>query len=200
VSEPRFTDLVGDDLPQEEAARLRRVHRMLVEAGPPPELPPSLADGPAERGSWNIAFLPRRRAAAALLIAAAIALLAFGGGYLAGNRHAGFKAEHVIPMHGTTGIRANAVLEVADRDASGNWPMRMVVRGLPDLGRKGYYELLLTRGSQQVASCGTFVVAGQETTVRLNAPYLLPAGSHAGWVVISHIRGRPESHRILMTT
>ena len=199
MSEPRFTDLVGDDLPEEEAARLRRVHRMLVEAGPPPELPPSLADGPAERPSWNIAFLPRRRVGAALLIAAAIALLAFGGGYLAGNRHAGFTAQHAIPMHGTNGVQATAALELANRDASGNWPIRMVVRGLPDLGRKGYYELFLTRGTREVASCGTFVVGGQETSVRLNAPYLLPAGSHPGWVVVSHIRGHPES-RILMTT
>src|SRR5262249_42312113 len=154
-------------------ARLRRVHRMLVEAGPPPELPPSLADGPAQRGSWNIAYLPRRRVGTALLIAAAVALLAFGGGYLAGNKSAGLTAQHTIPMHGTNGVNASAALEVADRDATGNWPMRMTVRGLPELGRNSYYELFLTRGTRRVASCGTFVVrSGKETTVRLNAPYL----------------------------
>ena len=40
---PTFDELAGgDDLSPEEAARLERVHDLLVAAGPPPELPPHL--------------------------------------------------------------------------------------------------------------------------------------------------------------
>ena len=39
---PSFDELAGgDDLSPEEAARLERVHNLLIEAGPPPELPPA---------------------------------------------------------------------------------------------------------------------------------------------------------------
>src|SRR4029453_19469812 len=37
---PDFRDLVGEDLPAEEAQRLERVHEMLVAPAPPPEAPP----------------------------------------------------------------------------------------------------------------------------------------------------------------
>jgi hypothetical protein len=75
----------------------------------------------------------------------------------------------------------------------------MVVRGLPDLGRKGYYELYLTRGTRQLASCGTFVVGKTTTVVHLNAPYLLPQGQKAGWVVVAHMRGKKETPTLLTT-
>ena len=80
---PEFRDLVGDDLPAEERARLERVHDLLVEAGPPPELPPSLAEAPDSRRG-DPTWLPRRRVGAALSLAAAIALVAFLGGYVVG--------------------------------------------------------------------------------------------------------------------
>ena len=38
-----FDALVGDDLEPAEHARLLRVHEMLREAGPPPELTPHLS-------------------------------------------------------------------------------------------------------------------------------------------------------------
>ncbi len=197
---PDFHELVGTDLPEEEAARLRRIHELLVEAGPPPELPPSLADGPAERITKPIPLHRRRRVGAALLIAAAVALAAFGGGYLLGNHNTGFTAKHAIAMHATTpGSQAVAAIELAGRDQAGNWPIRMAVRGLPDLGAKGYYELYLTRGGKQLASCGTFAVGSQTTVVRLNAPYLLPAGAKQGWVVVAHRHHQRESP-VLLTT
>jgi hypothetical protein len=40
-------DLVGDDLEPRERARLERVHALLQQAGPPPELPPALEQAPA---------------------------------------------------------------------------------------------------------------------------------------------------------
>jgi hypothetical protein len=200
VTGPDFHELVGDDLPEEDAARLRRIHELLVEAGPPPELPPSLVDGPAQRITTPVPLHRRRRVGAALLIAAAVALAAFGGGYLLGNHKTGFTAERSINMHATTpGSPAVAALDLAGRDAAGNWPIRMAVRGLPDLGKKGYYELYLTRGGRQIASCGTFVVGRQTTVVQLNAPYLLPAGAKQGWVVVAHRRRQQESP-VLLTT
>ena len=42
-----FHDLVDtSDLTPEEEARLRRVHDLLIEAGPPPDLPPALEAPP----------------------------------------------------------------------------------------------------------------------------------------------------------
>ena len=41
---PKFQDLVGEGLPPTEHERLERVHEMLIEAGPPPELPPELEE------------------------------------------------------------------------------------------------------------------------------------------------------------
>ena len=42
-----FDELVGaDGLAPEEQARLRRVHEMLLQAGPPPELPAALPGAP----------------------------------------------------------------------------------------------------------------------------------------------------------
>ena len=43
---PDLHELVGDDLEPAERDQLERVHAMLLDAGPPPELPPSLAHAP----------------------------------------------------------------------------------------------------------------------------------------------------------
>ena len=48
MSGPNFDDLVDQGLDLEERARLLRVHELLIAAGPPPELPPSLASPPPE--------------------------------------------------------------------------------------------------------------------------------------------------------
>ena len=82
---PDFEELVGTDLEPEERDRLQRAHDLLIAAGPPPELPPGLADpmGPPRRRS--IPFWNRRRNAAIAVLAAALAALAFGIGYLTGH-------------------------------------------------------------------------------------------------------------------
>jgi hypothetical protein len=179
VSGPRFEELVegGDE-------RLRHVHDMLVAAGPPPELPPSLAHAPGSEPESRVRLMPRRRLGAALVLAAALALATFGAGYLVSARtgpDAGFAEEFALTMQGTSAARgAAATLLVGEIDEAGNWPMEMTIRGLPALPQGQRYELLLTRDGAPVVSCGTFVVDG-ETAVFLNAPYKLR--SYDGWVV-----------------
>ena len=199
---PDFRDLFGEDVPAAERERLRRVHDLLVAAGPPAELSPTLERAPDVGG--QISFLPRRRRGAALLLAAALAAAVFGGGFLAGAvTHGGgktSKAEIVIPMRGTAAAPdALASIRILARDKAGNWPMRVTVQGLPKLPRGGYYELYLTRHGRIAATCGTFTVADDKTTVSLNAPYRL--NRFDGWVVTRHLPGRPDdAKRPLLTT
>jgi hypothetical protein len=198
MSGPDFHELVGEDLSPEEADRLRHVHDLLLAVGPPPELPPSLAEPPGDK-SKKVAYLPRRRVGALLLIAAALAAAVFGVGYYVGGYGKTFNAQVEIPMHGTSSA-AEASLALATPDRAGNRPIQMVISGLPDLGEKGYYELFLTRGGKRAASCGTFVVhAGKPTTVKLNAPYVLPLDAKPGWIVVSHLRGTEATPTLLTT-
>ena len=88
TTDERFRDLVdADGLDPEEEARLRRVHELLVQAGPPPDLPPALerAPGrPAEAEIVQFPLLPRRRLGGRRGRGRGRAL-AFGGGYLFGH-------------------------------------------------------------------------------------------------------------------
>jgi hypothetical protein len=196
---PDFDELVGEDLPAEERARLRGVHDLLVAAGPPAELSPALERAPSVGGVVHL--LPRRRRGAVLVLAAAIAAAAFGGGFLTGAvTHHGKSAVTVIPMHGTPAApSALASISLQDMDKAGNWPMRFTVQGLPRLSGGGYYELYLTRHGRIAAGCGTFNVHGGRTTVTLNAPYELRGFD--GWVVTRHVLGHPEeATQPLLTT
>src|SRR5207245_1293825 len=56
---PEFDELIGADAPAEERERLRRVHELLVAAGPPAELPPSLETVPEPEP--QVTLLPQRR-------------------------------------------------------------------------------------------------------------------------------------------
>ena len=195
--EPDIRDLVGDELSPEERARLERVHRLLVAAGPPPELTPALADPESATPEIPV-MLPRRRAGALLALAATIALLAFLGGFLAGQKGESFSTVRSIPMHGTSLARnASATIELGNVDESGNLPLRVVLRGLKPLPRDGYYEMFLTRHGKPVATCGTFAVSGQRSTVRLNAPYELRRFD--GWVVTRWLR-HAKVHPVVLTT
>ena len=202
MSGPDFRDVAGDGLTPEEEARLRRVHDLLLEAGPPPELPPALEEPPSAEPRGDLVGLPRRRTLVGLLLAAALAAAAFGGGYFAGHSSNGksFSSRITLPMHGTRAApQATAALELGDAEASGNVPIRMVVQGLPPLPKQGYYELWLTRGNREIASCGTFRTHGNRTEVSLNAPYLIPRGEHPGWIVVAHTRGRETATPLLTT-
>lgn len=167
-------DIVGHDVEPEELAQLQRVHALLEQAGPPPELSPEAAQAPEPPRARVIPF-PRRYRYTALAATAVAAAALFGLGYLVG----GASGPQTVQTVAMTGPReASAVLDVLEVDDAGNWPMELRVRGLP----AGRYELWLTRAGELAESCGTFAVVEEETTVSLNAPYKLKAFD--GWVVV----------------
>ena len=178
---PDFDELIGAEVTPAERERLRRAHEALLIAGPPPDLPSSLARPPLHRSARAVRPL--------LLLAATLAVAAaFAGGWFAsgiGGEH----KEFTLGMRGTAAApEASARLAVYDVDGAGNWPMKMTISGLPD----GRYELVLTRSGKPVASCGAFLVHGK-TLAWLNAPYKLK--NYDGWAVV-----RPDSNRILLRT
>jgi hypothetical protein len=177
-------EIIGDDIPPDELARLERLHTLLEQAGPPPELSPGLVSAPPPPEAPVIPF-PRRYRFTAVAAAAVVAGVLFGVGYLVGSGP-GDRAEHTITM---AGRGATAELDVFEKDAAGNWPMELRVTGL----EPGRYELWLTRKGELAASCGSFAVAERETTVPLNAPYKLR--TYDGWVVV--VSGESEP---LLTT
>jgi hypothetical protein len=174
-------DLVGDDgLDPAELERLERVHALLERAGPPPELPPSLADAPKPPSARVVPF-PRRYRYTALAAAAVVAVALFGLGYLA----AGGPDPSPVRTVTMTGTGARAELDVFANDEAGNWPMELRVEGL----REGTYELWLTRQGKLAESCGSFAVDGTEVTVPLNAPFVLK--DFDGWVVVRSGQDEP---------
>ena len=174
-----FDSLVGDDLEPTERARLLRVHEMLLEAGPPPELTPHLSTPQAPPRATVVTF-PRRRRGAVLLIAAAFALAVFGAGWLGGAHRGAAHVARTITMSGPAG--AHASLAVLRADSAGNWPMVMKVSGLAALPEGQTYALWLTKHGRLEASCGTFTVGEGTTTVDLNAPYRLK--EYDGWIIV----------------
>jgi anti-sigma-K factor RskA len=197
TDKPDFRELVGD-LPEEERARLERVHELLVAAGPPPELPPALVEPDLDPREETVEFLPRRRAGLVLGIAAAVGIAAFLGGFLAGRQKEPFAEVFKVPMQGTAqAANASATIQVGKADDAGNWPLKVVVRGLKPLPKGQYYEMFLTRAHKAAATCGTFRVAKSGDSVRLNAPYNFR--SFDGWIVT---RERPGSgkHPVVLTT
>lgn len=189
-----------DDLDANERERLERVHALLVQAGPPPELSPALAKPGAPPEPARILEFPRRRQRVLLLAAAAVAAVAFGVGYLAGHaKPTTFNAQRVVDMHAPRAGNALAVLRIAKRDAGGNWPMRISVSGLPQqTQRTAYYELWLTRKGRPSESCGIFRVHGNTTTINLSVPYSFKGVS--GWVVTVHQPGETEPGNVVLTT
>jgi hypothetical protein len=185
---PDFDELLeGVELESGERERLRGVHDLLVAAGPPPELSPLLARA-GEREPNVFPLFPRRRVAAVAALAAALAVALFGAGYLVGDR--GPAVDRVVTMAGTQlAPGARAVLALRPVDEAGNWPMELKVSGLP----AGRYELWLTREGELAADCGSFVVAGRETVVPLNAPFRLRDFDE--WVIV-----RAGEQDVLVTT
>src|SRR5205085_3019640 len=71
---PEFEDVVGTDLPEREQERLRRVHDLLIAAGPPAELPPHIEAGPTL--GTTLARPRRHGQRRVMLLAAAVIVLA----------------------------------------------------------------------------------------------------------------------------
>ena len=174
MSGPDFRELVGEDVPAEERARLKRAHDLLVAAGPPPELTPAL-EAPPEPGA-RVEWLPRRRRGATLVLAAALVLSAFLAGFLIGDRNdessssASFQAERTVVL-GESG-EAVAVVRIGAADRNGNHPLLVTVEGLQQMPNGDYYSLFMEKKGKPVRLCGTFNVAGTEpTTVRFVMGY-----------------------------
>lgn len=169
---PDFDALVGGDVDAAERERLRQVHNLLVEAGPPPELPDRAPVLPLAR---------RRRRGALLAVAAALAVAAFALGVAVGDGSRGPTTDFVVSMTGAGG--ASARIDVFDADDAGNWPMNIEVEGLPPAADDGRYEVWLTRAGSPVALCGSFVTSMDGTAdVPMNAPWQLD--DFDGWVVV----------------
>ena len=201
-----FDELIGTEgLSREEEATLRRVHELLVAAGPPPDLSPDLSLPPvpnAEADPPEVAFLLRRRRGRGVVLALAATLAAFLGGYAFGHtkgKPAAFSSVHTVAMHGVAGTASHGVINIAAKDSVGNWPMLVEVSGLPEQQTQAaYYELWLTHNGKAVVPCGSFRVHGKTTRVRLSVPYALK--SFDGWVVTAQGPDRNGLGPVVLTT
>lgn len=200
---PDFEELIGADLSPEEQARLRRAHDLLIAAGPPPELPPALAE-PGAVEAEPTPFFNRRRNATIAVLAAALAAAAFGIGYLTGGRGNGdtFATKRTVVMHGTAAAPEGAIASIAlgNRDDAGNWPMLVRVSNLEKLQRGGYYTLWLTRRGRAVAPCGSFIVSGGDATTEVHFTVAYKLKNYDGWVVTEQARGDRKTGPVLLKT
>jgi hypothetical protein len=207
VTGPDFDEL-AEGMTPEERVELRRAHDLLLAAGPPPELPPYLAEAPRMKKQKEPALttLPKRRFGALVTVAAGIAAAALVVGFLIGNVGSSNEASTIvsIPMKATPAgpPQSQALIDVKNGGEGGNIPLELTVSGLRKLPDGGYYELWLTRvvkGKQErIVSCGTFVAKDDRFVVALNAPYRLGEGT-PGWIVTEHVRGAKTSPVVLTT-
>jgi len=193
-------DDVTEGLDPAERERLRGVHELLVEAGPPPELPASLATLPDDVGA-PAEVVPlrrtRRRVAIGALIAAALAAAAFGGGFLLGH---GGNGTALAPVRDVTMTGGGAVanLRVGSPDSGGNWPAEFTVRGLPaSKGKYAYYEIFVLRHGKPGYPCAGFRVDGATTKVEFSVPY--EVDQRTKWIVTSVNRTQGWPGHVVMT-
>ena len=197
---PDFDELIGEDLDGAERERLRRVHELLIEAGPPPEIAPELE---LPTLAMTLDRKPRRGTRRIALLAAAVAALvaAFVVGYAVGNGNdGGLSSGQTMQLVGTKAAPdALASLRLEPVDTSGNFPMQLAATGLPELPRRGYYTVWLMRGPKALGPCGTFKVASKDSgvTISLNAPYPLKDGDW--WAVTRQNPGQHEFGTIVLT-
>jgi hypothetical protein len=217
----QMVDLTG--LGPHEQARLLRIHDMLVAAGPPSDLPVSLARPPAadvvagngsrsddtsllretSAGGTVVAFPARRRAGAAILIAATVAAACFGGGYVLANQthKSATHVFRVVNLHNSAQSPQNseAALRVGAVDANGNWPIQLTVNGLKPLSSTARYYLMVWQHGKPVAFCGGFEVGGKgPTTVSFNVAYKITKSTR--WVVTEMAPGFKYPGHVVMTT
>jgi Anti-sigma-K factor rskA, C-terminal len=174
---PDFDDLVGGEVEGAERERFRRVHDLLVSAGPPPELA-SLAAPATEAPP---ARLPLRRRRLLLALAAALGVAAvFTVGLLVASSDEP-SAERVVAMSGPSG--ASASLEIFPLDDAGNWPMLIDVENLPPTRGGQLFQLWLTKDGKPAALCGSFLTDDDgRAVVPMNAPWRVD--DFDGWVVV----------------
>jgi hypothetical protein len=196
---PDFDELMNGIERPDDRERLRRVHELLLEAGPPPELSPALATVPAPRPPRFSLRPKRRRLAGVLALAGALLATMFGIGYLAGNSDSD---ESAIPVRETVSLVSNSeasgAVDLGFKGRDGNWPMVVTVRGLDPLRGGDYYTLALTRGGKPIVTCGTFNVADRSgNSVRMSAAYNL--AGFDGWVVLRYDAQTHDDTPVLWT-
>ena len=191
----KFDDWVDvEGLTAAERARLERVHELLLEAGPPAALPSGLEHPPAH----VIPLRSRRRTGLVALLAAAILVAAaFTGGYFAGGG-GGMHVVRQVSLEGTGG-RAFASLDIGRRYESGNWPIEMTVKGLPEQpNERAYYLLLLWRNGKPAGVCGAFRVSGGKTKLHFDVPYRITPATR--WVVTAIEPGERYPGTVMLKT
>ena len=203
--EPNFDELIGAEATGEERERLRHTHELLLQAGPPPELPPSLQKVPTF-GKTGVIRLERKRVVkrrALVLLAAALSVVAvFFAGWAAhggGGSVTSTKPDISLNLLGTSAQpNASGTLAVW-RERSGNWPMTLSVVGLPRLTHHRYYEVYLVRHGHPWGLCGTFrgTNSSDPLIVTLNAPYRLQKGD--SWVVTRPTQSGGEPGQTVLT-
>ena len=181
---PEFDELVDEVEDRAERARLERVHELLAATPPPPELSPLLQTPPPASPRDLPWQRPRAMRPRFALVGAAL-LTAFLVGYLSagpGSSEDAVKYTRTIELEGQGDD--HGAIGLGTRDERGNWPMIVSVWGLDHLSGGDYYTLALTREGKPVVTCGTFNVAGDQTSVKMVAAYNLDRFD--GWVVLRY--------------
>jgi hypothetical protein len=190
-------DLVGDDVPEPELERLRRVDALLRSMPPAPEVPSSLTE--AVRAIPGRPGRSRKRLAAVVGLAAALAAATFAVGVWVGGDSGDTELAARITLDATAQAPSGAqmVIDIRPIDDAGNWRMAADVTDLPPLPTGGFYEVWLTKGDELEASCGRFVVDdhGRAENVWLNAPYVFDGFDR--WVVVAVLPGQAPSGWLL---
>lgn len=199
---PTLDDLVAG-LAEADRERLHRVHELLLEAGPPPELPPELARPPGEE-RLRVQRAPLRattgrRLAASLVLAGASAAAIFGAGYLVGEGAEPsppvareFVAEQIVTLTPTSPrFRAFAVVRVGGRE-NGNLPLLLTVDGLERLPLGDYYILYMTKNGRLAVVCGTFNVPGATERTEFEFTVAYDVADFEGFALVEY---RRDGHR-----
>jgi hypothetical protein len=174
-----FRDLVGNDLSQEERVKLERVDRLLRSVpAPPSEVPGSLDRAVNRIGTERRQWTPWRLAAAVAL-AVTLAALFFGVGRWTTGGEPHYRAS-IRMKPAASHPQAAGLIKLGDRDANGNWKLKLELDGLPELSGDGYYVLWLAKDGKYAATCGTFKVRG-DTTIDMTVSYRL--SEYDAWVV-----------------
>jgi hypothetical protein len=192
-----FDELIGADVAGEERERLRGVHELLVEAGPPPELPASLQHVPRPGEVRRLRKLSVQRKIALVAAALIVLVVTFTAGFATGHTNT---AQPLATLHlsGTKAApHAQGTLDVSS-PVSGNWPMTLSVSGLPKVAAPDYYYVWLVRKGKPLAPCGEFVVAkpSDSLTLTLSAPYKLQRGDT--WIVTRKAYNQPGTGQAVL--
>jgi hypothetical protein len=187
---PDLRDVIGDDVPDDELRRIERADALLRSVPAPPASVPQTVTSAVLDIARKQRVLPHRRLAAALALAAVVAAALFGLGYWAGDNR-GLAEDYRVAMRATDEARgASAVIRVGERDShTGNVTLELDVSGLPKLPEGGYYALWLAKDGRYAATCGTFGVGENETTVSMNVSYDFKR--YDAWVITAYLPNEP---------